>query len=191
MWIKDKTSTIATVLILFLNQSQSCSTLNRNQIDEVQFFRNYEGKEFNLKVEPFKSDIEEITNGPIRNFIVKSNAIKQHFTQKRNYYELFYYSSINKDKTLYVLLGYYDFYYDLILVSEQNESIIDDVIIASIVEDGDNFESISTKITSDYHFQIKKRLGSYSPSSDSIRFSNEYVSNIHVNKRGKFIKDEN
>lgn len=178
------------LVLIFLICCQGGTNNARMKDWQRKFYRIYASDTFDIERQPIAGDIDLIGDGALDRYAMTQQKILKQITSERNYYRLFYYSKFQNDSVNnFLLLGYYDYYYDLILVSMKGDSLNDYEIIASHDGDGDYFTRKSSILLNKNIFRITTLKGQYKSFSADIVNADTIVSFLRVNKSGELRRD--
>ena len=165
------------------------SNLDRPSDDIITYRRETISK-YNFHEEPLKSDINSVTTPTFQGCRVMDSSIVDPIMKSNNYYGLFYYSRPPcEGHTLVTVLGYYDLYYHLFLISLDDEKLLDWILIASISGDAGDFNYITAEFKTLNELetiQTKGRRTFTKPDSTIIEL--KVNSLIRIDEDGKFKK---
>lgn len=168
----------------------NCRRKSQSAPDFIQDTVTYKGgviNKFDFNMEPLASDITLLNSGVFDDYIVKNQSIIDSIGSKRNYYKLFYYSKVFEKEELVAVLGFYDYYYDVVLLSIDNGTLIDWALIASIEGDAEDFDEVSSKITSDSTIDVSHVVGRRDFSKpDSLIIRSKIDERIFIKRDGSF-----
>lgn len=162
---------------------------------EIRYYTDDTLRSFDMERHPFTKDIETIPLAATQKFNL-NNTIKNSILKQNNYYKLINYSHIasHDNFDLFTVFGYYDTYYNIILVSsnEKHDSLIAHKIIASKLGDGDISVRISTKFLDTANFETQQSNFTRVDIQDKqyhTKLDSSITEGYTISSQGNFVKN--
>ena len=143
---------------------------------------------FDFRKEPLQSDIKLIATGALDSCIVTNESVLGTIMKERSYDKLYYNNRIETGNPyVFTLLGSYDDYHDLLLVSIDDNKLADWAIIASLGGDAEHIVEITSKFTKGNQLDIVQINGKQvSSKPDSIYVSRRVNLRLRIDEFGLF-----
>lgn len=171
-----------------------CKTKDNKIIDYPKNFISDKTNVFDFSKEPLWSQL------PIRSDFsevkykkqVVDTTFSKNIRKKINLYGLYYYSPLEKNKKLelYTLIGGWDNYQMIFLVSEINKQIVDFKILAEQSGDGGNFYGKNAIYKNGEFFSdFEESYSTFTCPIDTVTYHKKGKSRIWIDEKGKIHED--
>lgn len=141
---------------------------------------------------PLSKDIDEISNNETEKYNV-NNTLRKSILEKENYYKLVNYSIVseNEEFKMFTVFGNYDYFTNILLVTTniKSDSLIDYIVIASIMGDADNTTEVNSKFLNSNSVEINTETKKLTENGD-LKSTGSKKEILSIDLNGKMYRNK-
>jgi hypothetical protein len=163
----------------------SCNKFSGNRKDSLKFICDKSPTEFNLFIiDSLSKNENKLSNFKVNDSVGFYKVLKKSF----NFYEIYYYSKINKDT--YIMYYSYDYSKTIILLSLIDNKVKDFHELASISGDGGDFEFKKSMYKNGvFYSNFAGGERTFTSPNDTLKYRFRGTSKIFISKKGNIVED--